>query len=245
MNSVSQVSTEAAGSIGAFFDLDGTLLASPSLEWRFIEFLAARDEITSRHGLRWLGNWGKALWRNPRAATSENKSYLAGLRTPLVSDWAASLAAESLEPFERGVVRILWHFAQQHQVFIVSGTLAPLARVFAKGISEKIEVIASELETSSGFWTGRLASAHMSGGNKRFAIEAIAASRGLRLNVSFAYGNEMADFAMLNRVGHPTAVNPTLRLRRTAARRNWSICDWSKSNGTRAAWRRWSVAKEA
>jgi hypothetical protein len=39
--------------VGAFFDLDGTLLPPPSLEWRFIGYLLERDQIsghTSRAG---------------------------------------------------------------------------------------------------------------------------------------------------------------------------------------------------
>ena len=38
----------ATQKIGAFFDLDGTLLAPPSLEWRFIGYLMERDEIRTR-----------------------------------------------------------------------------------------------------------------------------------------------------------------------------------------------------
>jgi hypothetical protein len=43
----------AARKIGAFFDLDGTLLAAPSLEWRFIGYLLERDEITTVNVARW------------------------------------------------------------------------------------------------------------------------------------------------------------------------------------------------
>ena len=47
--------------IGAFFDLDGTLLQSPSLEWRFITWLAARDKIGSGEIGRWLGCFAKTF----------------------------------------------------------------------------------------------------------------------------------------------------------------------------------------
>ncbi|MGA6961913.1 MAG: hypothetical protein WBY38_21055, partial [Candidatus Acidiferrales bacterium] len=54
--------------IAAFFDLDGTLLPPPSLEWRFIGYLLERDEIASAHVARWLGYFAKTILRDPHSA---------------------------------------------------------------------------------------------------------------------------------------------------------------------------------
>ena len=85
--------------IAAFFDLDGTLLPAPSLEWRFIAYLLSQDEISADHMICWLGHWAKTFPRNPRAAANANKYYLAGLRESLVGDWADESAdfAEDLD----------------------------------------------------------------------------------------------------------------------------------------------------
>ena len=70
--------------IAAFFDLDGTLLPPPSLEWRFIGYLLERDEIASAHVARWLGYFAKTILRDPHSAIAANKFYLAGIRTSLI-----------------------------------------------------------------------------------------------------------------------------------------------------------------
>jgi FMN phosphatase YigB (HAD superfamily) len=42
--------------VGAFFDIDGTLVPSGSLEWRFVFYLLSRDKIGVRNIGRWLLN---------------------------------------------------------------------------------------------------------------------------------------------------------------------------------------------
>jgi HAD superfamily hydrolase (TIGR01490 family) len=212
--------------IGAFFDLDGTLLPKPSLEWRFLAHLLARDEITSTAMLRWLGNWAKTLLRNPRAAVDGNKSYLAGLPESLARDWANSLEARSPQMFSEGPARLSWHITQQHQVVLVSGTLGFLARAIARGLPGHIEVIATELGVCGGYWTGKLVGEHMSGKAKFLAVRALAEQRELRLELSYGYGDQIADLPMLEAVGHPFAVNPAARLRRIARKRGWPVFNW-------------------
>ncbi len=65
---------------GAFFDLDGTVLAAPSLEWRFIGYLLERDEISARLVGRWLAGFAGNFWRDLRGATEGNKRYLCGIK---------------------------------------------------------------------------------------------------------------------------------------------------------------------
>lgn len=216
----------SAPKVGAFFDLDGTLIPKPSVEWRFLGYLLAHGEITSAAILRWLGHGAKTFLENPGAAADGNKFYLAGVRESLASEWANSLEPESLEIFCGGLARIWWHISQRHQVFFVSGTLAPLARAIARSLPGQVGVVATELEVCGDRWTGRLAGEHMSGKAKCRAIRTLATQRGLQIDLSYAYGDQTADLWMLESVGRPFAVNPSLRLRRIARRRGWSICDW-------------------
>jgi alcohol-forming fatty acyl-CoA reductase len=146
--------------------------------------------------------------------------------------------------FEEGAVRIAWHHGQQHRIFLVTGTLAPLARAIARQLPCPIEVCASELENVAGRWTGSLAGGHMSGEVKARAIHAITAQRGIALAHSFAYGNETGDLAMLEAVGHPVAVNPSTRLANWARKRGWSICRWDQPQGTAQTARKRLLAQE-
>jgi phosphoserine phosphatase len=214
------------GQIGAFFDLDGTLLAPPSLEWRFISYLLARDEISGSNLACWLGRCAKHILRDPLAACKGNKHYLAGLRESLAEDWSNSHAGRELPFFAEGIARMAWHHGQQHQIFLLTGTLAPLACAIVPHLPCPAEIYATELQVLGRRWTGSLVGSHMSGEAKARAIRVIAARRNLSLAHSFAYGNDMADLAMLEAVGHPVAVNPSLRLANQARRRAWSICRW-------------------
>jgi HAD superfamily hydrolase (TIGR01490 family) len=214
--------------VGAFFDLDGTLVAPPSLEWQFVGYLLGRDAIGGAEIGRWLGQCAKDLLRDPHAATTGNKMHLAGLRESLVADWADSVAPDSLRLFPAGVERVAWHFAQGHHVFLISGTLKPLAEVLARRLPSSVEICATDLETRGGRWTGRLAGERMSGEAKARAVASLAARLGLALWDSHAYGNCVTDLPMLNSVGHRVAVNPSGRLRRIARREGWQNYDWAE-----------------
>jgi HAD superfamily hydrolase (TIGR01490 family) len=235
---------KAAPQVGAFFDLDGTLLPPPSLEWRFIAWLAARDEIDGSHLARWLGHFARNIWHDPYAATFENKFYLCGLPESLAPRWEQSLDPDSLRCFALGIDRIAQHQALGHRVFLVSGTLAPVARGVARRLGGAIETCASELETRDGRWTGRLAGEHVRGEVKAQAIRRLAARHDLDLDESYAYGNCLADLPMLEAVGHPVAVNPEVGLERMAcsegeignrggAKTDWRVCVWKTTESSR------------
>jgi HAD superfamily hydrolase (TIGR01490 family) len=216
----------SSSKIGAFFDLDGTLVAPPSLEWQFIGYLLGRDALGGKEIGRWLARCAKDCLRDPRSATIGNKQYLAGLRESLTADWANSLAPGSPQFLPAGIERMARHFAQGHRVFLISGTLNPLAQVVARRLPGPVEICATELEVSGRYWTGRIAGEHMSGDVKARAIRSLAARFGLALWDSYAYGNSISDLPMLDSVGHRVAINPPARLRRIARREGWQSCDW-------------------
>jgi alcohol-forming fatty acyl-CoA reductase len=222
-----------SGKIGAFFDIDGTLLPSPSLEWRFIAYLLSY-EMEVRDVTRWLGAFAKTFLRDPRAATSGNKRYLSGMRMSLIADWENALAPDAPRFFAAGIERIAWHVAQGHQVFLVSGTLEPLANIVARHLPGRVEVRATKLETRNGQWTGRLAGEHLGFEEKARTVQSLAAQHDLQLDECYAYGNRIADLGMLQLVGHPVAVNPRGRLVRIAqsmvtpgSHPQWQIRRWT------------------
>ena len=227
--------------VGAFFDLDGTLLGAPSLEWRFIEYLLGRDEISGGHVGRWLARFAGSFWRDLHGATEGNKRYLCGISEGLVDEWEQSLGLEfycedSLAIFEEALQRIVWHGALGHRLFIVSGTLGPLARVVARRLSAlvaaEVEVRATELGTAAGaarIWNGRIAGEHMSGRAKLRAVTELAARYEIDLARSCAYGDSFGDLKMLEAVGCGIAVNPTRRLAHVARERGWQTRVWEKT----------------
>jgi HAD superfamily hydrolase (TIGR01490 family) len=231
-NQTANVPAPASANIGAFFDIDGTLLPAPSLEWRFARYLLARRKIRGTNIIRWLASQGaKALLPGTNFALDAGKYYLAQVQESAVAEWENSLAAVSpaadpLPLFAEGIEHISWHLAQEHRVFLVSGTLAPLAHIFAKRFRGAVGVCATELEVSDENWTGRLAGEHMSGAAKARAILKLARKYNLLLACSHAYGNDVADRPMLSAVGHPVAVNPSKPLARLAEDQRWQVRHW-------------------
>jgi phosphoserine phosphatase len=72
----------------AFFDIDGTLLAKPSLERRFFWELQRRGKIPARNYLPWFAETIRLGLRNPRdlrGIVQMNKDYLRGVRAEILS----------------------------------------------------------------------------------------------------------------------------------------------------------------
>ncbi|HJY87362.1 MAG TPA: HAD family phosphatase [Candidatus Acidoferrales bacterium] len=225
-----------APSIAAFFDLDGTLLTSPPLERRFLRFLYKRGEVGVVHATRWLGRFLERAWRNGLAATEGNKAHLAGVAASAAEAFLATCHGASLEFFPEAFLRLAWHEAQGHRVFLVTGTLGPLARGVARYLPISITVCATELEVADGRWTGRVPSdasvetegEALCGPAKGRALEHLASEYQLNLRRSYAYGNASADRWMLECVGYPAAVNPSPRLAVLARRRGWPVLEWGR-----------------
>jgi HAD superfamily hydrolase (TIGR01490 family) len=220
----------AAQKIGVFFDLDGTLLAPPSLEWRFISYLMERDEIRTVNVARWIAHSAGTFLSNGHRSVLANKYYLAGIQGSVVGEWKKTIAPGSLPLLIEGINRMRWHLESGHRVVLVTGTLAPLACALARHLPYGVEVRATELETKDGQYTGRLSGAHVSFEQKVRVIRREAARSGLDLSKSFAYGNEMSDAGMLEAVGHPAAVNASWGLDRKARSRGWAVLRWSGSH---------------
>ena len=142
---------EHGKNIAAFFDLDGTLMALPSLERRFFRTLRYRREIPGKSYFLWLKEALRLLPRGISALLQANKVYLRGVhildergeRDRHVCSWHKSghhgegraSAPPRRNPrltvpafFTQAVERVAWHAKQGHQIVLVSGTLEPLAR---------------------------------------------------------------------------------------------------------------------
>jgi HAD superfamily hydrolase (TIGR01490 family) len=219
----------AAQKIGAFFDLDGTLLAPPSLEWRFIGYLTERDEIRTVNVARWIAQSARAFLSNGHRAVLANKYYLFGIRESVIAEWANTITHGSLPLFVDGIDRMHRHLECGHRVVLVTGTLVPLARAITGHLPRGVEVRGTKLEVRDGCFTGRISGAHLGFEEKARVIHEEAEEFDLDLCQSFAYGNEMSDARMLGAVGHPAAVNACWSLKREARKRGWRVYNWSAS----------------
>ena len=232
-------SREMAGRVAAFFDLDGTLIARPSLERRFFAELRQGRAIPMRNYFFWLA---RAMWLAPRGigmVLYANKMYLrrvcAGGDRSRGERGQPEMAVPRFLP--EGVNQVAWHARQGHAIVLVSGTLAPLAqemalalvaRLAVRGIAACVAVCATRLEERDGRWTGRIVGDAMFGEAKARAVRKIAPEKGFELAQCYAYGDSADDRWILETVGRPVAVNPSRRLERLACRRSWAVLTWAK-----------------
>ena len=230
----------------AFFDIDGTLLAKPSLERRLVWELERCGKIPARNYFAWLAETVRLCLRSPRhllAIVQTNKSYLRGVRAeiPFASDTDRGSETPNgwlPEFFPAAIQRVWWHALRGDAIVLVSGTLAPLAQIvqFAlerellwRGVECKIFSIATQMQIADGCWTGGVEGAAILGEEKAFAMKKFAHAQNISLARCSAYGDSSLDRWMLGAVCHAFAVNPTRRLQRIALSSDWPILHWAHS----------------
>jgi len=220
--------------VAAFFDLDGTLLAKPSLETRFFDWLVRCGAIPTRNYLDWLAEAVRLAPQGLAAVRHTNKMYLRGIsyRELLAHAESRRTFMETPSFLPDTLRRITWHAQTGHLIFLITGTLEPLAREVAQALATLLAIRevhapigfhATRLAERGGRWTGYVAGPAMFGPAKATVIRNIADEMCLDLSRSYAYADSFTDLDMLEAVGNPVAVNPYFDLRRLARHRAWPI----------------------
>jgi HAD superfamily hydrolase (TIGR01490 family) len=212
------------GAVAAFFDVDNTLVHGATL-FHLARALCAEGFFRwsdllrfARHQVRYMtlgeGNLDKAR--------EEALDLLAGHDVDTLVSVAERVYREVLaQRLHHETVELVdAHRAAGHQVWLVTASPVELAQVLADHLGAT-GCVATVAERADGQYTGRLIGEPVHGPAKGRAIRALAQRAGLDLSASYAYGDSHNDLSALTSVGHPVAVNPDPRLRRSAARRGW------------------------
>jgi len=155
------------------------------------------------------------------------RSY-AGLPAEAIRSVAEECYREVIAPrwFARARACVDEHRRAGRRIVLVTGSLGFIMAPLARRIDAD-DVVASALEESDGRFTGALTHRPISDGEKARRVRDVAERRGIVLSDSYAYGDSIADLAMLEAVGHPQAVNPDRRLAAIARARGWPAHQWS------------------
>ena len=96
---------------------------------------------------------------------------------------------------------------------------------FIRPLAEFLQVdyMASFLEFSDGICTGKVSGQLNFGDEKKRRASAYATAKGVPLNGCTFYSDSFHDLPLLEAVGKAVAVNPDVRLKREAKKRNWEI----------------------
>lgn len=214
--------------IGAFFDVDNTLIPGQSIEIRFFRYLW-NEGFLSKHVV-FESAWYllKNILSFSLAPLRERKIYLIGKRP------------EGVEPLAKWFVRseilprlsldansaLTRHQQVGHTVVLVSGTPAFLVEPLAQYLGIPW-VLAARLEVSRDGYTGHVLAPYPYGEGKRRLLQSFASSHGIDLSRSYAYGDSPGDIEALETVGHPLVVNPIRGMARIARRHRWSTSMWA------------------
>ncbi|HET7012895.1 MAG TPA: HAD-IB family hydrolase [Streptosporangiaceae bacterium] len=220
--------------VGAFFDVDNTIMRGASIYY-FARGLAARKMFGARDMAKMLA--GQVLFRVRGAENADHidaakQAALAFVAGQKVSD----ITALGEEIYDDTMAHRIWeesreltqsHLEAGQRVWLVTATPVELAEILARrlGLTGALGTVA---ETENGVYTGRLVGGLLHGAAKAAAVQALAEREGLDLDRCSAYSDSSNDLPMLELVGYPNAVNPDSQLRAIARDRDWPIHDFRK-----------------
>ena len=211
--------------VGAFFDMDKTLIAENS-GTLFFKHRYQRGE---------MGNWDLA---KGLAAYLQYKIGILDIRS-----WTREAMQQFRGQSERTLVReanlifrdlvkptvypeaeelVRRHREQGHVVAIVSGATRYIVKPLAESLGVK-HYLYTRLETENGRFTGRVIEPICFEEGKIYWLQQFIDEHNIDLARSYFYTDSITDLPLLDLVGHPVVVNPDPRLYRTALRRRWPV----------------------
>lgn len=228
---LAQIAASPAGpAVGAFFDLDGTLVAG------FTAAAHASDRL--RHGKARIGEvlgvveaslryklgrmqFERLLARGAGYLRGESLAELdaAGQRV------FTEQVADKLYPLMRQIVEA--HRDRGHILVMSSSALTIHAKPVARALGIA-DVVCNTFELDSGgLLTGRIAGPIIWGRQKASAVQRFCSERGVELGQSYFYADGDEDAALMQLVGHPRPVNPRPGLAGMAASEGWPVLNIS------------------
>lgn len=212
-------------STAAFFDLDGTIIATHSVKDIFIERLVT-GKVQSEEVLDMASMMVKYLFKSQdfEEGLRSSVSNMQGMDESEFLELAEKVTVERLTPqvFPEVKAIIKAHREKGHTLVVITSAsryqVGPLARDL--GIDN---VICTELEVRNGKFTGKLSGTPCYGRAKRQAAKQFARDKRVTMMKSYFYTNGSEDLPLMQAVGHPVAIAPDSRLAKAARRRGWPV----------------------
>lgn len=221
----------------ALFDLDRTLIDCNSGRlWLALEWREGRVGIRDAAWASYILLQYSLGYGELDAAYNAAVAKYAGIPEVDIDtrtrDWFAREVAHRLRPGARAAVE--QHRKQGDRLVIATsstmyaGQQAAAAFGFETTIASRFEV------ADDGRFTGKVSHSAF-GANKLTRVAEWAEREGVLLSDCTFYTDSASDLALMEKVGHPVAVNPDRALAKIAVARNWPIVDWGLSVSGAAA----------
>ncbi len=211
--------------VGAFFDIDGTLIARNSAPL-YMKHLRQTGQARRRDLARtfyYVGRYKLGLLDIDRAV-AVSLGWIRGRDEAAVrtdcNGWYARMVRPYLFPAMMATV------AAHRRACHVPAILTSATRYLAEPIAADLGIehlLVTQLVVRDGRFTGEAVRPVCYGEGKTYWAERFAAAQGLDLRRSYFYTDSITDLPLLERVGEPRIVNPDPRLGRVATRRGWSV----------------------
>lgn len=216
--------------IGAFFDLDKTLLrVNSATVW--LRYLWDKGELGLKDVVRsagWLLRYRFALI-DMADISREVLGDLKGIHEASLRDeihaWYQARIRQHF--YDEARAKVEAHRADGHQLILLTAASPYIAEL----VTDELRLdafLCTRLEVRDGHFTGRPVEPLCYGPGKIHWAEQLAAERGIDLDQSYFYSDSFTDLPMLQRVGHPIATNPDPRLRRFAQRAGMEVLDFGR-----------------
>jgi putative phosphoserine phosphatase/1-acylglycerol-3-phosphate O-acyltransferase len=215
----------AGPKVGAFFDLDGTIVQGYTAGTFYSERIR-RGDISAGELTRTLvaAVDGTILGGNPQVLGEVSFASLQGRSEDEIAEIGERLfvqkIAGTIRPEARELVRA--HLRVGHTVAVASSATRPQIEPVARDLGIP-HVLCTELEAEGGILTGRSTTGMVWGDRKAKAVRRFAREYRIDLPSSYAYGNGQEDIAFLGTVGRPHALNPHPVLRKAAEQYDWPV----------------------
>jgi HAD superfamily hydrolase (TIGR01490 family) len=210
----------------AFFDLDGTLIASQTalLMVRFFRRAGVIGTSFLVGTALWFVAYKVGLVKVTEDSRSKSASILKGLAPNQVERLMNDFTEEMLTPrlHRAASLALAKHMANGDRVVVVSAALAPVVKALCRRLRVP-DYVGTSCEVEGGRYTGRLLDPMPYGDEKAAVVAGLMERWGADPSDCWAYADSETDFAFLRSVGHPVAVNPRPALLRLAERSGWPV----------------------
>jgi putative phosphoserine phosphatase / 1-acylglycerol-3-phosphate O-acyltransferase len=210
--------------IGAFFDLDGTLVQGYTAA-AFYSDQVRSGQVSSGEFLRiLLSALDTGLGGDPTKFADVAFMRLRGRAEDTLTELGERLFVQkvsgTMRPEARDLVRA--HRRMGHTLVIASSASKYQIEPVAADLGIE-HILCTAVEVEDGILTGRLAGPMLWGEPKAAAVREFARTNNIDRRASYAYANGAEDVPFLAAVGNPSALNPDPGLAAVARSQDWPI----------------------
>ncbi|MFK7907649.1 MAG: HAD-IB family hydrolase, partial [Chitinophagales bacterium] len=219
------VEGESGAHIGAFFDLDRTLISGYSATEFFRSRILSRQMSPKEAVAQFLGVLVYAMGnRDFSGLISVSTRGISGMEEQRFIDVGEEVylkhLAHTIYPESRALVAA--HLAKGHTVAIISAATPYQVNPIARDLGVE-HVMCTRVEVKNGRFTGKMIEPTCWGDGKAYYAQQLAGEHKLDLNKSYFYTDSIEDLPLLESVGHPRPMNPDAKLAALAFKRGWSV----------------------